>query len=452
MLLDFPNEILLLIAENLHEADINSLARANGALYCILDPFLYRYNVHHSASRARALNWAVLWGSMATIHKCLDVGAATLIQKDGHGGNGDITGYDNGFTKPPLIYLAAFHGRTEVVKLLLDQGANPNTKYYNGTPVISHAIRSDKEETVRAFLDSGKYIDLEARGKYNMTPLAIAARLHKPSILKMLLASGRVDVEAEDEYGATPVILAAITGNAEIVAMLAERNADLQVVPRRGRTALSYAARFGHLEVIEFLCNKGVDPNIRNHDSRTPLFTASKYGRLEAIRLLIAKGADPNAKDLSGNRPILLATKRLHQEATKLLIEYGAECKVCNDRGQSTLFFAARLADTKFMDFVIEKGFDINTRDRDGRTALHLATGCGDKRMATRLLEKKADINAVDQGNMTALHYAVRYCTKMVKFLLKNGIDQEIRDQNGHTAYDLVDEEDWEEYIEDACT
>ncbi|XHG05858.1 hypothetical protein AWENTII_009071 [Aspergillus wentii] len=26
MLLDFPNEILLLIAENLHEADINSLA------------------------------------------------------------------------------------------------------------------------------------------------------------------------------------------------------------------------------------------------------------------------------------------------------------------------------------------------------------------------------------------------------------------------------------------
>lgn len=53
LLLDLPNEILLLIAENLQlEGDINAFARTNDRLYGILNPYLYRHNVERKDSTA----------------------------------------------------------------------------------------------------------------------------------------------------------------------------------------------------------------------------------------------------------------------------------------------------------------------------------------------------------------------------------------------------------------
>ena len=53
LLLNLPNEILLLIAENLQvEGDINAFARTNNRLYSILNPYLYRYNVKRKDSIA----------------------------------------------------------------------------------------------------------------------------------------------------------------------------------------------------------------------------------------------------------------------------------------------------------------------------------------------------------------------------------------------------------------
>ncbi|KAF1934713.1 ankyrin, partial [Clathrospora elynae] len=109
-LLDLPNELLLKISENLEsERDINAIAQANRRLYCLLDSYLYRYNIQQSGSSA--LLWAARHGQEATAHKLLREKA-----------NIQATNHDD---QAPLL-LAVENGHTQVVKLLLDKGDNVN--------------------------------------------------------------------------------------------------------------------------------------------------------------------------------------------------------------------------------------------------------------------------------------------------------------------------------------
>jgi ankyrin repeat protein len=111
-LLDLPNELLRNISENLEsERDINAIAQANCRLYHLLDSYLYRYNVQQSGSSA--LLWAARHGQDATAQKFLRARA-----------NIQATNNDD---QAPLL-LAVEKGHEQVVKMLLDEGADVNAQ------------------------------------------------------------------------------------------------------------------------------------------------------------------------------------------------------------------------------------------------------------------------------------------------------------------------------------
>jgi ankyrin repeat protein len=111
-LLNLPNELLRDISEYLEsERDINAVARANHRLYCLLDSCLYRYNVQESGSSA--LLWAARHDQEATAQKSLREKANTQATND-----------DN---EAPLL-LSAENGHKQVVKLLVDKGADVNAR------------------------------------------------------------------------------------------------------------------------------------------------------------------------------------------------------------------------------------------------------------------------------------------------------------------------------------
>ena len=111
-LLNLPNELLLKISENLEsERDINAIAQANCRLYCLLDSYLYRYNVQQSGSSA--LLWAARHGQEATARKLLREKANIQATSD------DI--------QRPL-WSAVEKGHKQVVKLLIDKGTDVNAQ------------------------------------------------------------------------------------------------------------------------------------------------------------------------------------------------------------------------------------------------------------------------------------------------------------------------------------
>ena len=81
-------------------------------------------------------------------------------------------------------------------------------------------------------------------------------------------------------------MLAAIHGHPEVVELLADGGAQLDLQGYSGRTALWNAAGSNHPAVVRLLVGRGADQTIRGRDGRTPRELAVFQGHTECAALL----------------------------------------------------------------------------------------------------------------------------------------------------------------------
>jgi ankyrin repeat protein len=74
--------------------------------------------------------------------------------------------------------------------------------------------------------------------------------------------------------------------------------------PQSGSTLLATAALMGHTEVVALLLEHGADVNVRSKDGGTALHAAAFLGRAETVKLLLDKGADSSLRSNIGGTAI----------------------------------------------------------------------------------------------------------------------------------------------------
>ena len=145
------------------------------------------------------------------------------------------------------LFFAAQRGHAEVVKLLLERGADANISFTFGSPLHA-AARANDTAVVALMLDHGADPDLEA-GDFNHSPLH----------------------EAADR------------GAFEAATMLIQRGADVNFRNSKGRPAIHVAAKAGDWEMVEFLRSKGAVPNLPEPIMRGELDEADLEAGLRAL-------------------------------------------------------------------------------------------------------------------------------------------------------------------------
>jgi ankyrin repeat protein len=114
--------------------------------------------------------------------------------------------------------------------------------------------------------------------------------------------------------------IAAIEGHTEMVKMLLDRGAKIDLVDSAGRTALMYAASGPFAPTVRVLIDRAADVNVRDTAERfTALMFAAAEGQVEVIEVLLYNGADTTIKDKDNDTALDFAEKNGHQEAVKLL-------------------------------------------------------------------------------------------------------------------------------------
>jgi ankyrin repeat protein len=116
------------------------------------------------------------------------------------------------------------------------------------------------------------------------------------------------------EPGATAFVRASQSGDTKLMKLLLEHGADPKIATDYGDTALTAAAGIGWVEgvtyewspqenvaAVKMLLDLGLDPNAANADGRTPLMGAAIKGRNEVIQLLVDRGANLETRD-NGSR------------------------------------------------------------------------------------------------------------------------------------------------------
>ncbi|WP_353280158.1 ankyrin repeat domain-containing protein [Wolbachia endosymbiont (group A) of Phasia obesa] len=182
---------------------------------------------------------------------------------------------------------------------------------------------------------------------------------------------GVVEAANIQQLRLTPLHYAVLSGR-EMVELLIEKGANINMVSEDGPTLLHYAAAFSDKrEVVELLIKEGANVDAVNKVKNTPLHAAALSGKREVVEFLIEKGANINAVNESKNTPLHAATLSGKREVVELLIGEGAHIDAIDDNGNTPLSWAAEHSQKGVIESLLEKGANIDVIDGDGNTPLN---------------------------------------------------------------------------------
>jgi ankyrin repeat protein len=218
------------------------------------------------------------------------------------------------FSKTPWIE-ACSQGHVEVVRVLLNRGADPNEADEFGDTGLIWAARKGREPVARLLLERGAR--LNAVNLSGRTPLSHAAT---EQVRKTLLEHG-AKKSAKSERLYRSLVDASTVGDTKGVARLLAQQISVNARDERfGRTALMWAAQNGHIEVMHLLLDRGAEIDASAQDGETALMLAAGDGRAEAVLLLLARGAQMDKKDKEGRTAADHAREHDREETLRLLI------------------------------------------------------------------------------------------------------------------------------------
>ena len=424
-----------------------------------------------------------------------------------------------GYKGKHALHFAVFTS-SKIVTALVTKGANPNIMDESGWTPLYHAIRHSNIDVVLALLQSVRklivplwlacekstteVVDVliqygaDVNSKYNgITPLMVACRRKHYEIVQRLLQEPKIDIDAVDLNGKSALHFAILTSN--IVTALVTKGANPNIRDTAGWAPLDYAIRFDKIDTISALvqssyqldcvqkiptheipiipihlaCEKsntkvvdvliqyGADVN-RKYNGLTPLMVACKRGhngiiqRLlqepnididavdsisgkcalhfailtsEIVTALVTKGANPNIRDESGWTPVDYAIGHNNIDAISALLQssYQLDCVQKLLAHEIPIHFACEQSTAEVVDVFIRYGADVN-RKHNGMTPLMVACKRGHYGIVQRLLKsQKLIVNAQDSNRLTALHFSVQSnSVEIVCTLLLKGADPNI--------------------------
>ena len=211
-------------------------------------------------------------------------------------------------------------------------------------------------------------------------------------------------------------------GEAELLGKLLDVDTSISVdTAVMNYTLLTRAASKGKLNVVQLLLERGANIELKNASKDTPLKAAAREGQLEVVRYLLQKGANANVTGSKGSTPLTSATYGNHLAVIALLLKNGAILKQAENKAEwSLLHYAANYNHTNLIQYYLEKGLDINKKSASGWTALALAADKGFEESVKELLKHnniKVDLYTKRKSTPLILAAANGH-TKVVKLLL----------------------------------
>lgn len=187
------------------------------------------------------------------------------------------------------LLAAAFLGRADGVRLLLEAGADTSVRNDNGLTAwdmlaldwqtTSYILDMLEMDLPREQLEAGRREILAllqpALDAASADDIWLAAATSNVEAVQKLLAGGFDANKRNPDSGVTLLTTAAIAGATEVAALLLEAGADVNGRNyQNGTTALHAAAFVGQADVVALLLEHGADPAAMSDDGGTPLATA----------------------------------------------------------------------------------------------------------------------------------------------------------------------------------
>jgi ankyrin repeat protein len=311
----------------------------------------------------------------------------------------------------PLFYALPGYTDNEVsrklIYILIKNGVDINHRDFEGNTVLHEVCRRGFFKTVKFLVKLGANIKI--KNNFGLSPVYFSK--NKKILDFMIKNKAKIEstnVNKSDNYGNTPIFYAVKNNNINLVRMLINKGACINVVNKDGNTPVHIAAIYGRYFPVKLLINRGAFINIYNLFKKTPLELA--LGMEEYVINERLRYEDDSIDKIEREKEMII----------KELINNNAD-----------VFIKDSFGDYLIND-IIERGYNPNIKYKNGDTLLSMAVNKGKYDVVKKLLKKKADVNEKNNGGLTPLHIAsFKGYERIVILLLKNKADVNIKNIYG---------------------
>jgi len=220
-----------------------------------------------------------------------------------------------------------------------------------------------------------------------------------------------------------PLFESVKSGNLNIVNLLLDKGADINIRNSVGYTALHAAIHRDNGPLIKLLLDRGIDPNIPGHKGENSLsFALDRQDRLDAIlpsviELLVQNDVDPNSPDQNNQTSLFYAVKRSNAPLIQFLLNNGANVNHLDNRRRNVLYYEIDSVEPSIniIKLLLDNGADPNN-------ALRIAIiEEVDMNIIRLLIEKGANVNYVDTKGENILGLVLYTKPEIIRLMLDSG-------------------------------
>jgi cytohesin len=352
------------------------------------------------------------------------------------------------------LHVAAWAGDAEIVRLLIESGADPNRATRIGWTPALIAGTCGNLDAVRELVAAGAVVtgvDDELG-----SPLEAASFHGHVETVKFLLDAG-ADPNASRASGRSPLIAAAIGKHASVVQALLSAGANPLAIDTEGWTARMHAVWFRATEATALLNVSPGSAHVRDAAASgsatevddalaagelttsvdgfgySPLAWACLAGSVPAVERLAAAGADLAAPDDIGRKPIDFAASRGHARVVEYLHN------VTRDPGRA-LAAAADAAQPSVVRLLLQRGVP-----PDAEALVDAARSDSGESVAL-LVDAGLAVDARNPPAIRPFTAQPRWGTKTLSGTCRRSAPTGgARNRDGRTAGEIAGEEGWDE-------
>ena len=334
----------------------------------------------------------------------------------------------------PLM-TACTSGKLEAVQFLIENGADVNFLTSEQESALTVTCKRGsvevtdflllKQAEVNPDVSDESQLPLNVAMKHGHSELinVLKGKGAKTSVLHSACEDGKADlverllstnyktrVNLLSTKGWTPLMHATYGGQAEVVRLLLDHDADVDALGKDGKSALHIASNEGNSQIVELLLKKVKKfSEYESERGSTILMEAirnkslSESEVISQVKLFLDHGAEINASK-NGITPLLLAISNRTIETVKLLVERKADVISTSESESSPLKRAVECCEKEMATLFLRKGANVNLKNSRGVSPLMVASSAD---MANFLLENGANLKLEDKENKTALLHSL---------------------------------------------
>lgn len=296
------------------------------------------------------------------------------------------------------------------LKVILSAKPDLEIQDDGGHTALTMAVRDGSEEVVRLLLEAGANVNHQTN--YKGSPLRYAVFSNAVETVRTILGY-RPDLSLRDKDGDTALHCIQHSTPVEIPRLLCNAGSDLESLNKDGYTPLSVAVECGNVHVVKYFISKKARLNITGGKLGGPLHIACQYSNHELVRILVSEGADFNLVDPNMGTPLQSSClpemngAELQEKTISYLIhEAKADVTISGGDQGCALNAACAWTSPKVVRWILDEGATVDLEDGMGRRAIHFAA-IGNMEHLQLILDAGGDVDICDKVGRSTLHWAV---------------------------------------------